>query len=95
MALPIVFTNTFSEELEIAVTYLSENWSNTVKVDFLVALAEKIERIETMPEMYPVSLKNLGIHRCLVNNRIALYYRIKEDRVEMLSIRSTRRDDTL
>lgn len=95
MPLPVVFTQEFSSELEKAVAYLSENWSNQVKVDFLVVLAEKIQRIEAMPESYPISAKTPGVRRCLVNRQMALYYRIKENYVEALSIRSTRRDDNL
>lgn len=95
MALPAVFTEEFSAELEETVKYLAENWSNNVKTDFLASLADAVRRIEAMQEMYPVSPQNPTIRRCVINNRIAVFYRIKNDCVEMLSLRSTRRNDTL
>lgn len=73
---------------------LSENWSNKIKTDFLAALSDTVRRIDAMPEMYPVSAKNPTVRRCVVTNRIAVYYRIKRYCVEMLSIPSTRRNDT-
>nr|WP_293844913.1 type II toxin-antitoxin system RelE/ParE family toxin [uncultured Arsenicibacter sp.] len=87
----IYFSAEAEEELDKIVTFLSENWPAKVKTDFLAALSDKLRYIEQMPELYRKSLKREGLRECVINKYTVLFYRIKNDEIEVVSVSSTRK----
>jgi plasmid stabilization system protein ParE len=66
------------------IAYLDEKWNEAVVQSFIGRTEEMIEVIEKHPLVFPVINKNKGIHKCLVVKQVALYYRILEDRVDLI-----------
>lgn len=87
----------FSEEAEAQVdeiaTYLGTNWSQKVKMDFLALLADKLELIAQMPELYRKSEKRPGLRECVVNKQTIMYYKIQAEDIEIVALLSSRRED--
>ena len=76
-----IFSARAEYNLEKITKYLQENWSNRVKIDFLVALTEQIQRLELMPFINPIFEKNRNLRRCLINKNTALFYRIDKTKI--------------
>ena len=49
MTLPVELTDLARQDIEAIADYLSLNWSEEVKINFLVELTENINRIAEMP----------------------------------------------
>ena len=62
--------------------------------DFRNALAEVVERVQAMPRMYVIVVEN--VHRAkLIRFPYLLYYRVLENRIEVLAVLHSSRDPRL
>ena len=62
--------------------------------DFRNALADIVERIRSMPRMYVIVVEN--VHRAkLIRFPYLLYYRVLENRIEVLAVLHSSRDPRL
>ena len=92
MELEVRLTDRARADLEDISKYLQSNWSEQVKMDFLVRLNEQFKLIGKMPLMFRVSAKRPGIRECVMHKHTIIYYRIVAERfVQIVSIQSTRR----
>ena len=62
--------------------------------DFRNALADIVERIQSMPRMYVIVVEN--VHRAKLRRfPYLLYYRVLENRIEVLAVLHSSRDPRL
>ena len=87
----VFFSAEAEQQLEDLAAYLGEYWSQQVKINFLALLADKLELIAQMPELYRKSEKRPGLRECVVNRQTILYYKIDVDTIEVVAILSSRR----
>lgn len=78
--------------LDEIVAYLGSEWPLKVKLDFINALKEKIKFISENPHMYQASKKRKLIRRCIISQHNIMYYKIKKNEVEIITIQDTRRN---
>ena len=93
MSLKINWTSeslkTFNENLE----YLSKEWNNVVMNGFLDRVEEVLETISSNPRLYLLHRPSENIHRCVIHERIILYYRIvDEESIDLLTFWNTSKD---
>lgn len=88
----VVITDIATEDIENISRFLQNNYSNKVKLDFLVRLSEKLLLIEKMPFMYPTSNNNPRVRRCIVHRNVACFYEVDDEKIYILSILDTRTD---
>lgn len=88
----VVITDIATEDIENISRFLQSNYSNKVKLDFLVRLSEKLLLIEKMPFMYPTSYNNPRVRRCVIHKNAACFYEVGDDKIYILSIVDTRTD---
>lgn len=82
-----------AHDIEDISQYLQDNWSEKVKIDFLIRLTEQFTLISKMPLMFRASAKKPDVRECVMRKNTVIYYRIVEERfVQILSIQSTRRN---
>ncbi|KFC22613.1 type II toxin-antitoxin system RelE/ParE family toxin [Epilithonimonas lactis] len=85
----IVWTPNALIELEQTIEYLSQNFSEKE----IKKLAEKIEStivlISKNPNLFPIS-KNRNFHKVVIMKYNSMYYRIKNENIEILSFFSNR-----
>ncbi|GAB3516401.1 type II toxin-antitoxin system RelE/ParE family toxin [Emticicia fontis] len=88
----VVITDIATEDIENVSRFLQNNYSNKVKLDFLVRLSEKLLLIERMPFMYPVSFNNPRVRRCVIHKNVVCFYEVDDEKIYILSITDTRID---
>lgn len=80
---------TFSQNLD----YLSKEWDAHVFNSFLDRVEETLDRIRSNPKLYSVHRPNENIYRCVIHERIVLYYRLVDDRtIDLLTFWNTAQD---
>jgi plasmid stabilization system protein ParE len=92
MAFKVTFSSRAENNLDDIVAYLEMEWSTKVKENFLALLKEKIKFISENPGMYQASAKRKSIRRCVVGDQNILYYKIKKDEVEIITIQDGRKN---
>ena len=92
MSLPVVWTpeaeNTFQAQLD----YLEEHWSEATLRKLIDRVFEVVDQLEERPEMYQVYRADERIHYGVVNPYVTLYYKIKEEQVDLLLFWPNRQD---
>jgi len=92
MALNVRLSDRARGDIEEIATYLSENWSEKVKTDFLLNLTAQIDMISKMPYMYRASASKPNVRECTLNKHTLIYYEIvNEDLIRILTIRNSRK----
>lgn len=85
----IVWTPNALDELEQTIEYLENNFTEKE----IKKLAEKIESIIALisknPNLFPIS-ENQNIHKAVLLKYNSMYYRIKNENIEILSFFSNR-----
>ncbi|MCP9199680.1 type II toxin-antitoxin system RelE/ParE family toxin [Gramella sp. GC03-9] len=79
-------------ELENTLNYLKENWTERELKKFSRELDHSIELLSRNPRIFPLSSQKNNIRRVVILKFNTLYYRIKNDSVEILSFFSNRQD---
>lgn len=72
--------------------YLHRDWGEKVIKRFNDILQSKLKNIAERPELYPASGKTKKVRRCVINRQISLYYRIKKNKIELITLFDTRQD---
>lgn len=75
----------------IILNYLEQNWSLKQVEEFINRTDQVIEFIAKRSKQYIYSKKK-DAYRAVVTKQVSLYYRIKEDHVELLVFWDTRQD---
>lgn len=88
----VVWTDHALDELRQTIYYLEDNFSTRE----IQRLARKIESvlalIVSQPKMFPESTNRKGVRRAVLLRANTIYYRIKDDQIEILSFFSNRQD---
>lgn len=92
MTYKLIISERAEKNLEQIVFYLDREWSVQVRQRFLMTLSNKMEQISERPLMYQASAKRKSIRRCVVTKQIILYYRIRHQEIEIITIQNARRD---
>ena len=82
----VVITDTANQDLEFIASYLQNQFSNKAKIDFLVKLSEKLLLIESMPLMYPASVKNPLVRKCVIHKNLSCFYEVTDTHIYILSL---------
>jgi plasmid stabilization system protein ParE len=90
MAFKVNFSSRAESNLDDIIDYLEKEWPTQVKENFLELLKEKIKFISENPRMYQVSTKRKSIRRCVVDDQNIIYYKIKKNEVEIITIQDGR-----
>ncbi|CAN5311632.1 hypothetical protein BH09BAC4_BH09BAC4_30910 [soil metagenome] len=91
----VLITAQAEADLDRIIEFIRQQWSHSIKTDFLAALSQKMQLLTTMPFMYRASEVEPMVRECTVNRYITMYYRVVEDhkRVEILSFKDNRQQD--
>lgn len=86
----IRWTDNAIADLRQTMKYLEENWTSKEIENFASELDHTIELISKNPELFQASEKKHGIRRAVIMKLNSLYYRRKNDTVEILSLYANR-----
>lgn len=87
----VVLSPPAKENLEQLLNYLSNEFSERVMRDFLSRLEKSVSVIQKYPESCPASLKIKSVRKCTVTKQTVFYYRVRKNRIEILTLSDTRK----
>jgi hypothetical protein len=67
------------------ILFLRDRWYEAVVDDFKIQVERHLDFIAETPNLFRVHNKEKQIHKCLVVKQITLYYRILDDKIELLT----------
>ena len=88
----ILWTDNALKELEKTIEYLEENWTDKELRNLAESLEETISLISQNPQIFQASEKKKDIRRAVILSFNTLYYRVSEDKVEILSFFGNRQN---
>ena len=88
----IFWTDNALKELEKTIEYLEENWTDKELRNLAESLEETISLISQNPQIFQASEKKKDIRRAVILSLNTLYYRVSEDKVEILSFFGNRQN---
>ena len=90
MAYKIIVKKRFTRKVVKLLNYLETEWNEKVAQDFNKKLDKQIERISVHP-FSGITIKNFSnVRSVLITKHNRLYYRIKEDTIEIMNMYDTR-----
>lgn len=92
MAFKIIWSEIALEDYKNVIDYLISNWPFTVAVEFENIVNKKLHTLSLQPFMGVASQKNSSIRSVLLTKHNRLYYRIKNETIELLTIFDTRQN---
>ena len=86
----ILWTDFALSELEKTIEYLEENWTERELRNLAVEIEETLTLLSLNPNLFQVSDIKKEIRRVIVAKHNTLYYRVKNNTIEILSFFSNR-----
>ena len=86
----ILWTDFALKELENTLDYLKAYWTQTDIINFIIKLEDTLLLLSQNPKLFPESKVKKNVRRVIVAKHNTLYYRIKKDAVEIISLFSHR-----
>jgi plasmid stabilization system protein ParE len=88
----VVFSKRAKIKLENLLNYLEKEWSEKSKEDFIKKLDRSIAQIKKLPTSCPESKKVSGLFKCVITKQTTLFYRIKDQTVQVITLFDTRQN---
>ena len=70
--------------------YLLEEWGHGSVKKFNALLVKSLDHISENPELYQAANKRSKIRRCVISKQTSLYYRVKKQEIELITLFDTR-----
>jgi hypothetical protein len=80
--------DTFNQNLE----YLEREWPPGVRLAFIERVKNVLTIISNSPNQYPIYRKKDLVRKCVVHPRITLYFKVKDQRIFLLTFWNNYRD---
>lgn len=88
-----VFLSPLAElKLQYLLEYLKDEWGEESRNRFLNKLEESFQTISSFSESHPKTEKLEGIYKLVITKQTSLFYRIKNDQIEVITVFDNRRD---
>lgn len=87
----VIISERAENNLDDIINYLITEWNETVKNSFIDSFKQIINFLSNNPFMFQEYSKKKRIRKCLITKHNALYYRIVDNTVEIITIHDTRR----
>lgn len=88
----IIVSERAENNLDKIISYLLTQWNETVKNDFLDRFKNTLKLLSKNPFMFQVYSKRKNIRKCLISKQNAMYFRIVDNVVEIITIHDSRRN---
>nr|WP_294908706.1 type II toxin-antitoxin system RelE/ParE family toxin [uncultured Lacibacter sp.] len=90
MAYEVVWTLLAEDDYKQIISYLKNEWGESVAANFIETTEERIERVAVFPFLGVASQKDNSIRSIVLTKHNKLYYRFFNSKVYILSIFDTR-----
>jgi len=90
MPYPVRYSIRAVAEYEQILDYIVEEFGIETAAEVDLHFEEVIDQISINPFLYPYSNKSKNLRRCVLSSQTTLYYRFKDECVELASFRGNR-----
>ncbi|PTB96002.1 type II toxin-antitoxin system RelE/ParE family toxin [Marivirga lumbricoides] len=94
MSKPIEWSPRARQDYLKLLDYLADKWGNKTVNKFNNRLQSILKLISEMPDLYPSSDKRKQVRRCVISKQTSLYYQIKKDKIELITMFDNRQNPT-
>ena len=88
----VVISKRAETNLDAIVQYLAIEWNEKVKTDFLDDVKKITKHLSKNPFMYQEISASKQIWRCFITKHNAMYFRVVENTVQIITIHDTRKN---
>ncbi len=88
----IIWSPASEEDLNKILEYLELQWSKRIVSRFINKVDDSIGLIIDNPTVFPFINKDLGVRKCVITKQNTLFYREKENSIEIIRVFDTRQD---
>ena len=92
MAFKVTWTPHAEEDYKKVITYLKDTWTEKIALQFINKVEQRLSRLSIFPLTGIVSNKDTSIRCIVITKHNKLYYRLKNDTIEILSLFDTRQN---
>jgi plasmid stabilization system protein ParE len=92
MAFEIEWTKRAEIEFDDIIEYLTKEWTNSVKNNFIVNFYNKLDLISLFPELGISISRKEKIRGMLITEHIRMYYRIRNKKIILITFFDTRQN---
>jgi plasmid stabilization system protein ParE len=82
----VILSKRAKNKIEKLLVYLEQEWSIKAKYDFVKKLDRSVSQISKLPYSCPESRKSPGIFKCVITSQTSLFYRINNEKIEIITI---------
>ena len=90
MAYKIIYKKRFQTKLFKLLDYLKQEWGNNVADSFIIRLQTRLDTLSQQPYIGASSTVIKSVRSILITKHNRLFYRIKDDTIEVLNMYDTR-----
>ncbi|GHB35926.1 type II toxin-antitoxin system RelE/ParE family toxin [Mongoliitalea lutea] len=72
--------------------YIVRNFGQEKAKEVFTSIESTLALIAENPEMYRISNRRQGLRKCAFSKKTSIYYRIKDDHLEIVSFRANRKN---
>ena len=88
----IIWSDESVKNLDSIINYLEQNWTEKEVKKFINHLNKRIKLISLNPLLFPSTPKSKKTRKSVLSKQTSIFYRITENRVEILSIFDNRQN---
>ena len=92
MALKILWTKRATLKFNKILLYLENEWSEKVKIEFIRRTFHILDLLSSFPKLGSIAFPVKKIRCILITKQVKLFYRIKKDRIILLTFFDTRQE---
>lgn len=92
MNLKIEWSPRATNEYLNLIDYLLNEWGEKATIKFSNRLQTILTNISKSPKMYPATVNRENVRRCVVSKQTSLYYRVKKEKIEIVTLFYTRQN---
>jgi plasmid stabilization system protein ParE len=92
MRKPIRWSSFAENDFALILEYLNSKWNKTVCNNFIEIVDTNLLLIQKNPKLFPFLNKELNIRKCVITKHSTLFYRDKENKIEILRLYDNRQN---
>lgn len=94
MAKQVDWAEETSENFQLLLDYLQEEWSTEIAVAFVNTFYRKLDQIDRFPDLGKRSKRDPSIRQLLITKHTYLYYKVENEIIKLLNLVDTRSNPT-
>lgn len=92
MKYKIIWTPRAEANFNTILSYLEQRWDNQVILNFFDKVENILTIISDQPELFPEINEQERIRKCVIVKQISLYYKIKQDQIDLIAFWDNRQN---